>query len=179
MELSGSRTEANLQTAFTGESMAHTKYTIFARRARQDGYEQIAGFFDETSDNELEHAVRWYKFLHGGDVPQTPDCLQEGIDGENYEWTQMYKEFEAVARQEGFLDIAHFFKEVGEVEEQHEKRYAALLANIENNRVFVRDGEVYWQCRNCGYIHKGAEAPKVCPACSYPQSYYQLMQDNY
>lgn len=179
MELSGSRTEANLQTAFAGESMARSKYTIFAQRARSDGYEQIAGIFDETADNEFEHATQWFKFLHGGETPMTPANLQAAIDGENYEWTQMYKEFEQVARQEGFLDIAHFFKEIGEVEEEHEKRYAAFLANVDNGRVFVRDGEVYWQCRNCGYIHKGKEAPKVCPACSFPQSYYQIKPDNY
>ncbi|HHW11141.1 MAG TPA: rubrerythrin family protein [Firmicutes bacterium] len=178
MELKGSRTEKNLWEAFAGESQARNKYTFFASVAKKEGYEQIAAIFQETADNEKEHAKRIFRFLGG--INKTPQNLIEAAKGENYEWTTMYKEFEKVAREEGFAEIADFFHEVAEVEEEHEKRYKALLDNINAGRVFRRDDpNTRWKCRNCGYIHTGAEAPQVCPACAHPQSYYEIMVENY
>jgi len=178
MELKGSRTEKNLWEAFAGESQARNKYTFFASVAKKEGYEQIAAIFQETADNEKEHAKRIFRFLGG--INKTPQNLIEAVKGENYEWTTMYKEFEKVAREEGFAEIADFFHEVAEVEEEHEKRYKALLDNINAGRVFRRDDpNTRWKCRNCGYIHTGAEAPQVCPACAHPQSYYEIMVENY
>lgn len=176
-ELKGTQTEKNLQAAFAGESMARNKYSYFASRAKKEGYEQIAAIFTETADNEKEHAKMWAKIL--GEIGDTRANLKAAADGENYEWTNMYKEFEAVAIQEGFDQIAAYFKEIAEVEEEHEKRYLALLKNLEEGKVFKRDTEVKWQCRNCGYIHVGTEAPKECPACLHPQSYYQLATENF
>lgn len=175
--MKGSKTEQNLWKAFTGESQARNKYTYFASVARKKGYEQIWGIFLETADNEKEHAKRIFKFLQG--IGDTRANLQAAIEGENYEWTQMYPEFEQIAREEGFDEVADFFKEVAEVEEEHEKRYKALLENLNEGKVFKKDAVVRWKCRNCGYVHEGAEAPQICPACAHPQSYYELLCENY
>ncbi len=172
-----SRTEENLWKAFAGESQARNKYTYFASVARKEGYEQIAGIFYETADNEKEHAKRILKFLQG--IGDTRANLKAAIEGENYEWSQMYPQFEKEAREEGYQEIADFFKEVAEVEEEHEKRYKALLENIEQGKVFKKDKVVKWKCRNCGYIHEGEEAPQICPACAHPQSFYELWCPNY
>lgn len=177
MKLKGSKTEKSLEAAFQGESMARNKYTFFASVAKEVGFEQIAAIFSETADNEKEHAERIFKFLGG--IGDTKANLKDAAAGEHYEWTDMYPGFEKVAREEGFTEIADFFKEVGEVEEQHEKRYLALLQNVQAGKVFKKDKVVKWKCRKCGYIHKGAEAPEKCPACAYPQSYYELLAENY
>ena len=177
MELKGSRTEQNLRTAFAGESQAFNKYTFFARQADREGYQQIAAIFLETAENEKAHASRWFNFL--GDVRTTVENLDSAALGENYEHTVMYKEFEQVAREEGFDRIADAFKHVAEVESEHEARYRALQENIQQGRVFKREATAVWQCRNCGYIYTGAEAPQVCPACAHPQSFFQLKADNY
>ena len=176
-ELKGSKTEANLWEAFSGESQARNKYTYFASAAKKEGYEQIAGIFHETADNEKEHAKMWFKFLNG--IGNTEQNLEEAANGENYEWTSMYKEFEKTAREEGFDKIADYFREVGEVEEAHEKRYRALLKNLKNGEVFKKSEPVKWKCRNCGYIHEGTEAPEECPACAHPQSFYEVLCENY
>lgn len=175
--LKGSKTEANLKEAFAGESMARNKYTYYASQADKDGYKQIAAIFIETADHEKEHAKRAFKFLNG--IGTTAENLKAAASGENYEWTKMYKEFEKVAREEGFDEIADFFEEVGEVEEEHETRYLKLLKNVEQGTVFKRDQAVRWQCRNCGYVHTGKEAPEICPACVHPQSHYQIDPQNY
>ncbi|WP_027351958.1 rubrerythrin [Desulfotomaculum nigrificans] len=177
MELKGSKTEANLKAAFAGESQARNKYTYWASAAKKEGYEQIAGIFLETADNEKEHAKRLFKFLNG--ITDTKTHLKEAAAGENYEYTNMYVEFEKIAREEGFDEIADVFREIGEVEAEHEKRFLALLKNIEEGKVFKRDQEVKWKCRNCGYVHVGKEAPEVCPACAHPQAYYELLCENY
>ncbi|GAB6157819.1 rubrerythrin family protein [Desulfotomaculum varum] len=177
MNLKGTKTEANLKAAFAGESQARNKYTYWASVAKKEGYEQIAAVFLETADNEKEHAKRLFKFLNG--ITDTKTHLKEAAAGENYEYTNMYKEFEQVAREEGFPEIADVFREIGEVEEEHEKRFLALLKNIEEGKVFKRDEEVKWKCRNCGYVHKGQEAPQVCPACAHPQAYYEILCENY
>lgn len=177
MELKGSRTEQNLRDAFSGESQAFNKYTFFARQADREGYQQIAAIFLETAENEKAHASRWFNFL--GDVHNTAKNLQSAAMGENYEHSVMYRDFEQVAREEGFTQIADAFKHVGEVEAEHEKRYLALMANIQEGRVFQRPQTVAWQCRNCGYIYMGTEAPKSCPACAHPQSFFQLKMENY
>ncbi len=177
MELKGSRTEANLWAAFAGESQARNKYTYWAAQAKKEGYEQISGIFLETAEDEKEHAKMLFKLL--GAISNTATHLKEAAAGENYEWTSMYKEFAEVAKEEGFDNIAQILTEIAEVEEEHEKRYLALLANVEAGRVFVRDEEVKWHCRNCGYVHKGKEAPKVCPACAHPQAFYELFCENY
>jgi len=172
-----SKTEKNLRAAFAGESQARNKYTFFAKVAREAGLEQIAAIFEETADNEKAHAERIFNFLKAlGDTKQN---LRTAIEGEHYECAEMYPGFEKVAREEGLTEIADFFKEVAEVEEQHEKRYEKLLKNLEENKVFKKDQVVKWKCRNCGYVHEGKEAPKECPACGYPQSYYELLCENY
>lgn len=171
-ELKGSRTEANLLAAFAGESEARNKYTYFASQAKKEGYEQISAFFTETAENEKEHAKLWFKQL--GLLGNTADNLKAAAEGENYEWTEMYKEFAKVAREEGFDDIAVLFDGVAAVEKHHEERYLALLANVEEKKVFARDAEMIWICRNCGHIHVGNEAPIVCPTCAHPQAYFQL-----
>ncbi len=176
--LKGSQTEKNLWEAFAGESQARNKYTFYASVARKEGYEQMAAIFEETAYHEKEHAKRIFKFLGG--IGDTPANLKDAAAGEHYEWSTMYANFEKVAREEGFDEIADFFHEVAEVEEEHEKRYLALLKNIEEDRVFKReDPNTRWQCHNCGYIHTGKEAPEICPACAHPQSYYQLAAENY
>lgn len=176
-ELKGTQTEKNLMEAFAGESQARNKYTYWASVAKKEGYEQIAGLFLETADNEKEHAKRAFKFLNG--IGTTEENLEKAASGENFEWTDMYKRMEKEAREEGFNEIAEFFQETGEVEEEHEKRYRALLDNIKNGRVFKREDVVKWHCRNCGYVHEGKEAPEVCPACIHPQAHYQILPENY
>jgi len=190
MELKGSQTEKNLLTAFAGESQARNRYTYFAGVSRKEGYEQIAAIFEETAWNERAHAKEEFKLLKGGEVEiqaaypagvigDTEANLKASAEGEHFEWTQMYPDFERVAREEGFPQIAGVFKEIGEVEEEHEKRYLALLKNVREGTVFVKDKVVRWKCRNCGYVHEGTEAPKTCPACAHPQSYYELLGENY
>ena len=177
MELKGSQTEKNLWTAFAGESGARNKYTFFSSVAKKEGYEQISAIFAETADNEKEHAKLWFKFL--GELRDTPANLLHAAEGEHYEWTEMYKGFSDVAKEEGFNTIAKHFHEVAEVEEQHEKRYRKLIENIQNGTVFHRDTPVKWRCRNCGYIHEGTDAPDLCPACAHPKAYYELAVENY
>ena len=179
MELKGSRTEANLQTAFAGESQAHTKYQYYASKAKADGYVQISNIFLETSKNEKEHAKIWFKLLHGGAVPDTVTNLSDAADGENYEWTDMYDEFAKVADEEGFADIAEKFRQVGAIEKEHEERYRKLIGNIEGGLVFSRDGDRTWICGNCGHIVIGKEAPEICPVCDHPRSYFELRAENY
>ena len=177
-ELKGTRTEANLQTAFAGESMARNKYTFFASKAKKDGYVQIAKIFEETAANEKEHAKIWFKLLNGG-IDDTAANLKAAAEGENYEWTDMYATFAKEAREEGFDHIADLFEMVGAIEKEHEERYLKLLANVEGGIVFSRDGDMIWQCSNCGHIHVGLEAPAVCPVCSHPQAYFQIQAKNY
>ena len=179
MELKGSKTEQNLMTAFAGESQARNKYTYFASKAKKDGYEQIAAIFQETADNEKEHAKMWFKELHGGEIPSTQENLLAAAEGENYEWTDMYKEFAETAREEGFTRLAYLFEEVAKIEKEHEERYRKLLANVEDGLVFSRDGDKIWQCRNCGHIVVGKEAPKMCPVCNHPQAYFEIKKENY
>ena len=179
MELKGSKTEQNLMAAFAGESQARNKYTYFASKAKKDGYEQIAAIFEETANNEKEHAKMWYKELHGGEVPSTVENLKEAADGENYEWTDMYEEFARVAEEEGFKAIAAKFRGVAEIEKHHEERYRKLLKNIEDEVVFSKEGDSIWICRNCGHVVVGKNAPKVCPVCAHPQSYFELRSENY
>lgn len=179
MDLKGSRTEENLKIAFAGESQARNKYTYFASKAKKDGYEQIASLFLETAENEKEHAKMWFKYLEGGEIKGTIENLKAAAEGENYEWTEMYKEFEKVAKEEGFDKIANEFSLVANIEKEHEKRYLALLKNVEEGLVFSRDGEMIWKCRNCGHIAVGKKAPEVCPTCNHPQSYFELLAENY
>ena len=179
MELKDSKTYQNLATAFAGESQARNKYTYYASRAKKDGYEQIAAIFTETADNEKEHAKIWFKELHDGAVPSTIDNLRDAAAGENYEWTEMYKEFAEVAREEGFDRIPSLFEMVGKIEKEHEERYNTLLKNLEEGIVFERSEEVVWVCRNCGHIHFGEEAPEVCPVCAHPKAYFELRVQNY
>lgn len=177
--LKGSQTEKNLQAAFAGESEARNKYTYYASKAKKDGYVQIAALFEETAKNETEHAKLWFKLLHGGTIPSTPDNLKDAAAGENYEWTDMYAGFAKTAREEGFHEIARLFDAVGAIEKEHEERYRKLLSNIENALVFSKDGDVVWQCSNCGHICIGKKAPEICPVCAHPQSYFQVRAENY
>ena len=179
MELKGSKTEANLQAAFAGESQARNKYTYYASKAKKDGYVQIANIFEETAANEKEHAKIWFKLLHGGAVPSTIENLKDAAEGENYQWTDMYAAFAKDAKEEGFDDIARLFEQVGEIEKEHEERYRKLLANIEEGLVFSREGDCIWQCANCGHIVVGKKAPEECPVCAHPQSYFQIKAENY
>ena len=179
MELKGSRTEANLMTAFAGESQARNKYTYYASKAKKDGYVQIAQIFEETANNEKEHAKIWFKLLHDGGIPTTVENLKDAAEGENYEWTEMYAEFAKVAKEEGFDRIAALFEMVAKIEKDHEERYKKLLANIEGGLVFSRDGDMMWICSNCGHVHIGKEAPEVCPVCAHPQSYFRVKAENY
>lgn len=178
-ELKGTKTEANLRTAFAGESEARNKYTYFASKAKKDGYVQIAAIFEETASNEKEHAKMWYKLFNGGAIGSTVDNLAEAANGENYEWTDMYAGFAKEAKEEGFDEIAFLFEEVAKIEKEHEERYRKLLANIQGDLVFSRDGDVIWQCSNCGHICVGKKAPEVCPVCAHPQSYFQIKAENY
>ncbi|MBR3256568.1 rubrerythrin family protein [Candidatus Saccharibacteria bacterium] len=175
----GTKTEKNLETAFAGESQARNKYTFFASKAKKDGYEQIAAIFTETADNEKEHAKMWYKELHGGAVEDTEINLEAAADGENYEWTDMYKEFAEVAREEGFDELAEKFDQVAAIEKSHEERYRKLLSNVREKKVFSKDGDAIWVCRNCGHIVVGKEAPEVCPVCNHPQAYFEIKAENY
>jgi len=188
--IKGTKTEKSLLASFAGESQARNRYTYFAGVARKAGYEQIAAIFLETADNEKEHAKRFFKLLEGGEVEiaasypagiisDTVSNLEAAAAGENLKWTKLYKEAEEIARQEGFEEIATQFKEIAEVEEQHEKRYRKLLKNIKERKVFKKDAVVRWKCRNCGYIHEGKEAPEECPACAHPQAFYELLCENY
>lgn len=179
MELKGSKTEANLKTAFAGESQAHTKYLYYASKAKKDGYVQIGEMFEATAKNEKEHAKIWFKLLHNGEIPDTTVNLADAADGENYEWTDMYAEFAAVAKEEGFNDIAFLFEKVGAIEKTHEERYRKLLANIEGGLVFSRDEDMMWECSNCGHIVIGKKAPEICPVCKHAKSYFMLRPDNY
>lgn len=177
-DLKGSKTEANLLEAFAGESMARNKYTYFASKAKKDGFVQIANLFEETANNEKEHAKIWFKLLHNG-IGATMDNLLVAAEGERYEWTDMYANFAKEAKEEGFDHIATLFEEVAKIEKEHEARYRALLKNIKEEAVFKKVDTVVWQCSNCGFIYEGQEAPTVCPVCSHPQSYFQLFAKNY
>ncbi|MDY3938917.1 MAG: rubrerythrin family protein [Spirochaetia bacterium] len=179
MELKGSKTEKNLMTAFAGESQARNKYTYYAGKAKKEGYEQIAAIFQETADNEKEHAKIWFKLLHGGAVGSTIDNLKDAAAGENYEWTDMYATFAKEAKEEGFDQIAFLFESVAKIEKEHEERYRALLKNVETNSVFKKTEKTVWICRNCGHIYDGAEAPQKCPVCDHPQAYFQLRVISY
>ena len=179
MELKGSKTEQNLMTAFAGESQARNKYTYFASKAKKYGYVQIAKIFEETANNEKEHAKLWFKLLCGGEIPDTAENLAAAAEGENYEWTDMYKEFAAVAKEEGFDRIAYLFSAVGEIEKAHEERYRKLLANVKDGLVFSKDGDTIWECANCGHICVGKKAPEVCPVCAHPKSFFAVRAENY
>jgi len=179
MELKGSKTEQNLMSAFAGESQARNKYTYYASKAKKEGYEQIASIFEETAANEKEHAKMWFKLLHNNEVPSTIENLIDAAEGENYEWTDMYAEFAKTAKEEGFDHIAYLFDSVGKIEKHHEERYRALLENVKAEMVFKKPQENMWICRNCGHVHYGKEAPKVCPVCAHPQSYFEIKKENY
>ena len=176
--MKGTRTEANLMAAYAGESQARVKYEYYASKAKKDGYQQIGELFMETSNNEKEHAKLWFKLLHGG-MPETTANLADAAAGENFEWTDMYAKFAKEAREEGFDDIAKMFEGVAAIEKTHEERYRKLLANIEGGLVFSREGDMIWECANCGHIHVGKEAPQVCPVCAHPQAYFKLRAENY
>ena len=173
-ELKGTKTEANLWTAFAGESQARNKYTYYASKAKKDGYVQIAALFEETAANEKEHAKIWFKLLKGGEIPSTAENLLDAAEGENYEWTDMYAKMAQEAREEGFNDIAALFDGVAKIEKEHEERYRKLLKNVEEGTVFSRDGDMIWQCSNCGHIVIGKKAPMLCPVCKHPQAYFQI-----
>ena len=178
-ELKGTKTEANLQAAFAGESQARNKYTYYASKAKKDGYVQIAELFEATAANEKEHAKIWFKLLHGGAIPDTRANLLDAAEGENYEWTDMYAGFAVTAREEGFVEIAALFEEVGKIEKMHEERYRKLLANVEGGLVFSKDNDVIWECGNCGQSVSGKKAPERCPVCKHPQSYFRVHPQNY
>ena len=179
MELKGSKTEKNLMEAFAGESQARNKYTYFASKAKKEGYEQIAAIFQETADNEKEHAKMWFKLLNGGDIPTTVENLKAAAEGENYEWTDMYDKMAKEAKEEGFDRIAYLFEAVGKIEKEHEERYLKLLDNVKEGKVFDCGEVKVWKCRNCGHIHVGKTAPAVCPVCSHPQAYFEIKAENY
>lgn len=178
-DLKGTKTEANLMTAFAGESQATNKYTYFASQAKKDGYVQISNIFAETAANEKEHAKLWFKLLEGGSIKDTMSNLEAAAAGENYEWTDMYATFAKEAREEGFDTIAYLFEGVAAIEKEHEERYRKLMANIREGAVFERDSEVLWQCGNCGHIAKGTKAPEICPVCKHPKAYFQIKAENY
>ncbi len=188
--LKGTKTEQNLLKAFAGESQARMRYDYFAKQAKKEGLEQIAAIFDETAINEKEHAKRFFKFLEGnmveitatypaGKIGTTLENLKASAEGENEEWTELYPEFAKIAEEEGFNEVANAFKAIAKVEAEHEKRYRTLYANLESGKVFERNGKIYWKCRNCGYVHEGEKAPKMCPACLHPQSYFEIKETNY
>ena len=180
MKLKGSKTEQNLMTAFAGESQARNKYTYFASKAKKEGFEQIAAIFEETANNEKEHAKMWFKELNGGEVPGTVENLKAAADGENYEWTDMYEEFAKTAEEEGFIALAFKFRAVAQIEKHHEERYLKLLENVKENKVFTKDTGIHiWKCRNCGHIHVGEKAPELCPTCAHPKAYFELESKNY
>lgn len=177
-ELKGTKTEANLQAAFAGESMARNKYTYYASKARKDGFEQIAAIFEETAANEKEHAKIWFKLLHDG-ISGTSENLFDAAEGEHYEWTDMYVNFAKEAKEEGFNHIAYLFSEVAKIEKEHEERYRKFLENVKGELVFSRDDDCIWQCANCGMIHVGKKAPGICPVCEHPQAYFQIKAENF
>ncbi|MGN0329709.1 MAG: rubrerythrin [Kineothrix sp.] len=177
-DLKGTKTEANLMAAFAGESQARNKYSYYASKARSEGYVQIAALFEETANNEKEHAKMWFKLLHGG-IGSTAENLKDAAEGENYEWTDMYAGFAKEAREEGFEEIARLFEGVAAIEKEHEERYRRLLANVEGGLVFSKEGDTVWQCANCGHICVGKQAPDVCPVCAHPQAYFQVKAENY
>ena len=177
-DLKGTKTEANLMAAFAGESQARNKYSYYASKAKKDGYVQIASIFEETANNEKEHAKIWFKLLHGG-IPGTLENLADAAEGENYEWTEMYDQMAKDAREEGFNEIADLFEQVGKIEKEHEERYRKLIENIEGGLVFSRDEDMIWQCSNCGHIVIGKKAPEGCPVCAHPQAYFQIKAENY
>ena len=179
MELKGSKTEQNLMTAFAGESQARNKYTFFASQAKKDGYEQIAAIFQETADNEKEHAKLWFKLLNGGAIGSTEENLKSAAAGENYEWTDMYAEFAKTDKEEGFARIAYLFEEVGKIEKEHEERYLKLLENVKEGKVFEAGEVKIWKCRNCGHIVVGTSAPEVCPVCNHPKAFFEIKAENY
>lgn len=179
MELKGSRTEANLMAAFAGESQARCKYTYYAQKAREDGFEQIGALFQETADNEKEHAEIWFRLLHGGEMPDTQVNLKDAAAGENFEWTDMYPGFAEEARREGFEHIAFLFERVAEIEKEHEARYRRLLENVSGGLVFSKEQDAIWKCRNCGHIVVGKHAPQICPVCSHAQAYFEIKAENY
>lgn len=179
MEFKGSRTEANLMAAFAGESQARNKYTYYASKAKKEGYQQIAAIFEETANNEKEHAKIWFKELHGGAIADTMTNLADAASGEKYEWTEMYKEFAEVAKEEGFDRLATLFAMVADIEKEHEERYNTLLASLKDGMVFEDTDEVVWVCRNCGHIHVGKKAPELCPVCAHPQAYFERRAKNY
>ncbi len=178
-DLKGTKTEKNLMEAFAGESQARNKYSYFASKAKKEGYEQIASIFEETANNEKEHAKMWFKLLNGGEVKDTISNLKAAAEGENYEWTNMYETFAREAEEEGYNDIARMFRGVAKIEKEHEERYLKLLNNIENNTVFEKEESTVWICRNCGHVHVGKKAPEVCPVCSHPKSYFEVKNTNY
>jgi len=188
--IKGSKTEKNLLASFAGESQARNRYTYFASAAKKEGFAQIANIFEETADNEKEHAKRMFKFLEGGMVEMTAsypagkigttkENLAASADGEHEEWTQLYPGFAKTAQEEGFAEVAVMYKSIGVAEAQHEKRYRGLLSNVEKGKVFKKDGKVFWRCNNCGYIHEGTEAPKTCPACNHPQAHFEVLAENW
>ena len=179
MELKGSKTEQNLMTAFAGESQARNKYTYYASKAKKEGFVQIAKIFEETANNEKEHAKLWFKALHNDDVPTTEENLLDAATGENFEWTDMYANFAKEAKEEGFTRLAYLFEAVGKIEKEHEERYRTLLENIKAGKVFTKDGQRVWICSNCGHIHIGDSAPQLCPVCAHPQAYFEIKADNY
>ena len=179
MELKGSKTEKNLMEAFAGESQARNKYTYFASKAKKEGYEQIAAIFQETADNEKEHAKLWFKLLCGGDIPTTAQNLADAAAGENFEWTDMYDRMAKEAKEEGFDHIAFLFESVGKIEKEHEARYRKLLENVQDGKVFEAGEIKIWKCRNCGHIVVGTKAPAVCPVCAHPQAYFEIKAENY
>lgn len=178
MDLKGTKTEANLQAAFAGESQARNKYSYYASKAKKDGYVQISRLFEETANNEKEHAKIWFKLLNGG-IKDTVENLEDAANGENYEWTDMYPTFAKEAREEGFTEIAALFDAVGKIEKEHEERFKKLLNNIKEGVVFSKDGDTIWQCINCGHIVVGKKAPQVCPVCAHPQAYFEVKATNY
>ena len=179
MELKGSKTEKNLMEAFAGESQARNKYTYFASKAKKEGYEQIAAIFQETADNEKEHAKLWFKLLNGGDISTTSENLKSAAEGENFEWTDMYDRMAKEAKEEGFDKIAYLFEQVGKIEKEHEERYLKLLENVDNGLVFSKDDERIWKCRNCGHIVIGKYAPEVCPVCNHSKAFFEIKAENY
>ena len=178
-DLKGTKTEANLQAAFAGGPQARNKYTYYASKAKKDGYVQIAALFEETANNEKEHAKIWFKLLHNGEIPSTEVNLLDAAEGENYEWTDMYAGFAADAREEGFDDIAFLFEKVAAIEKMHEERYRKLLANVQGGIVFSRDEDMIWECANCGHVVIGKQAPEMCPVCKHPKSYFKIHATNY
>lgn len=179
MKLKGTKTEKNLATAFAGESQARNKYSYYASKAKKDGYVQIGNLFEETANNEKEHAKIWFKLLHDGGIPSTTDNLKDAADGEHYEWTDMYATFAKEAREEGFDDIANLFESVGKIEKTHEERFRKLLANVEGGVVFSKNEDMIWECSNCGHIVFGKKAPEMCPVCNHPQAYFMVKAQNY